>query len=649
MMEIILKGNSLERIRENISAEWSCSPEELEMDVIEKPGVFNRSWKVKVILRDKPEINSNENKNILITSDETKYTIIPGKITEKIVPFPPAGRLYHNGKEITDEFNVLPGVILEFYPECRQGGLSWEISVDKEGKEAVARVKHYHSGRYVLMDDIPELTRLALERFIIWEASSETEDIGKEQELQNELAQKGIIYGVRPNIWVEFLTVDGIKEIVIAEYTPPVNTVQPELIDYLGEPVSQNEQEEEAETEKIDYFACKLRLCEKDEVLARKVPGKEGTPGIDVFGNTFGVDKLKDFTFILKKNAYLSEDGLEVRAACSGIPVRIDKFKYLVENAYLVNKDVDLSVGSIEFPGDVLIGGNVNDGFFIHSGGKIQIQGSVSRAELKAEAGLKISGSIIASKVIIGEKHVFRRSLVQSLQDINEELGLCINQVEQLQEVSKNPNVGQLLKIILEKNFVQLPRKAEELEKNLVYEDPEFVTEELKVAVRTLKHFLVGLGPLQLKNILFLKNSVKIIEYFLRLKGNLIPASVMCDTTYVQNSEINCSGDFLCGRGVYNSIIKAEGNIKINGVCRGGETICSGDIFVRELGGSSVSSTTVRAAKNSRMMIQYCHSNVNIYVGKEIIRIDENVRKLDIYRDRGILVVEKLKWDGLLS
>ncbi len=485
-----------------------------------------------------------------------------------------------------------------------------------------------------------------MERFLTWEPTTNSGEVHTEEDLQKQLAEKGIIYGIKPDLWADFLKVDGIQDILIAESIPPVQPVQPALIDFVGEPVYEGEEDDE---DRIDYFACKLRVCRKDEVLARKVPGKEGVPGINVFGVQLPVDKFKDFDFNLKKNVYLSEDGLEVKASCPGTPLRVNHTTYLVENAYIINRDIDLETGSIDFPGDVTVGKDIKDGLYVYSGGKIKVQGSVSSAELKAETGLVIRNNIIASKIIVGEKHVFRSNFVKSLQEINEELTLCIAQVEQLQNASGNANVGQLLKVLLEKNFKQLPKRTEDLENltiNLSTGDSEFVSQDLEVAIKTIKHFMVGIGPLQLKSLLYLKNALKIIGYFLASKGELAASSVVCETNYVQNSDISCAGDFLCKKGVYNSTIKVEGNVKIHGVCRGGEINCSGDIYIWELGASSMSATTIRAAKNSRISVDFSHPNVKIYVGKELVRIDEGVQKLEIYRDKGLLQVEKLKWDG---
>ncbi|WP_368294006.1 flagellar assembly protein A [Dehalobacter sp. TBBPA1] len=646
MKEMIATGKTLEEIRERWSREWGCDPEALQIETIEKPGVFSRLYKVKVILPDSDKQNfpqeDTQEEDTRVLWDQVKYTIYPGSQVQSIVPYPHAGKLFMLGNEIGYEMPVNKGDTFEFYPLVQQGGLSWGISVEPDGSKAVARVRHARAGKFVLANSLPNYSQFVLEQHVSFDASPEPDELPTEANLLKEINDKGIVYGIKSNLWADFMAVDGEREIVIAEATLPIPTVQPQLIDYVGEPVFQNEESNE---DKIDYFACKIVLCQKDDILARKIPGKEGVPGTNIFGKATQVDKIKDFMITMKKNVYLTEN-MEVKASCSGTPVRVNKNTYLVENAFIQNKDVDLSTGSIDFPGDVFIGGNVTDGLYIHSSGAVKVQGSVSGADIKAETGLAVRNNIIASKILVGEKHVSRSEFIKTMQEVSEELALCVHQIEQLQGVSANTSVGQLFKVILEKNFQQLPKKVEELERLLNSQERGFVSPELDQAIRSVKHFMIGLGPLQLKDTLYLKNALKIVGFFMATKGLAASASVLCDVSYVQNSEISCAGDFFCHKGVYNSILKIEGCMKIHGVCRGGEISCSGDVYIWELGGSNISATTIKASKDSHINIEFCHANIKIFIGKELIKIDEPAQKVDIFRDKGNLQVGKLRWDG---
>lgn len=644
MKEVIAVGKTLEAIKEEWSAKWNCLPDQLVLDVIEKPGILNRMWKAKIVLpMEEDEVIISE--NTILSWDGTKYIIYPGREVNKIIPCPSAGKLVYREQEMKQEFEIEKGCILEFYPLVLEGEFSWDIKVISPGNKAVARVERKQAGKYILKEEIPKSTTLILENYAVWEAQPDPEEFLGESKFKTELAAKGIVHGIKPDLWAEFLQTDGEREIIVAEETTPVPPVHAEIEDLVENVVIENENDEK----NIDFFASKIRICQKDEVLARKIPGKEGIPGKDIFGKTIPVPKMKDIMLKTGKNVYLSSDGLKVMAACPGLPIKKGSNVFAVENIYAINRDINLETGSIDFPGDVQIGGNVTDGFRVYADGNIRIKGSVTSAEIKAETGLQVDNNIIASKIIIGEKHVLRSKFCQVLQEVKEDLTLCVAQVRQLQKVAENNKVGQILKVVLEKNFVPLVGKSEELEQMLNSLDSDFVSQELETAIRTIKHFLVGIGPLQLKDLLLLTNALQILEHFWETKSNLPSMKAGCKTNYVQNSEVICAGDFVCQKGVYNSRMSIEGNSKILGVFRGGEISCSGDLYIWELGGASISATVVRISKNSSFKSEYCHANVRIYAGKEIVRIDEQIQKLSIYREKGTLQVEKIKWDGVLK
>lgn len=644
MKEVIAVGKTLEDIKEEWSAKWNCLPDQLLIEVIDKPGILNRLWKAKVVLPEQEE-DLIIPEDTALSWDGTKYLIYPGREVNKIVPCPSVGKLVYREQEMKHTFEIEKGCMLEFYPLMIEGEFSWEINILPQGVKAVAKVKRKKGGRYVLKEEIPKSTELILENYAVWEPQPDSEEFLGESKLMTELTAKGIVHGIKPNIWAEFLQTDGEREIVIAEYTPPVPPVHADIIDLVENVQIENENDKK----NIDFFASKIRICQKDEVLARKIPGKEGIPGKDIFGKTLPVLKMKDLILRSDKNTYISPDGLEILAASPGLPIKKGSNVYAVENVYVLNKDINLETGSIDFPGDVQVGGNVTDGFRVYADGNVRIRGSVTSAEIKAGTGLQVDNNIIASKIIIGEKHVQRSKFCQVVQEVKDDLTLCLAQVRQLQKIAENNKIGQILKVVLEKNFVPMVGKSEELEQMLNSLDSEFVNKDLVSAIRTLKHYLVGLGPLQLEDLLPLTNALQILEHFWETKGNLPSMNAGCTTNYIQKSEVICAGDFVCQKGIYNSRINIEGNSKILGVFRGGEISCSGDLHIWELGGASISATIVKISKNSRFTAEYCHANVRIYAGKEIVRIDEPVQKLSIYREKGTLQVDKFKWDGELK
>ena len=574
--------------------------------------------------------------------DGTKYIFVLGEGVKQMRPFVQAGGLWLNGKLQDKPFRISLGDQVEYQPYAQAGRLTWEMQVRFHGLSVVAKVRHELPGHYILPKDLPAGEEIDLAQVATWESLPVLGEVWNEARLNADLEQLKVVHGRRPGVWSEITAVQGVAEVVIAVATPAIPTEHAKLEDYVG--ITQALSETGGKS--VDFFASKVKIVNEGAVLARKIPGKPGVPGQDVLGKVFPAAAVKDFQFRLKKNVVLSADGLEVLAGCAGQPVRVDEKTYMVENVYVLNQDVDLATGSIEFPGDVLIQGNVQDGLRIFAGGKLEIKGSVSHAELRAEKGAKIYQNLLGGKIVVGEKFVVRSELLRGVSELKNQLSVCLQRTAELinSPGAINFKPGLCLKLVMEKQFPELPKLSDRLE-NFVLEhkNDEMVTEGLIVSIRTAKHFLAGLGPLELQSLPFLQRVDQALEQFVINMSLEIPEKLSLVVNYVQGATIECGGSFECQKGVYNSDIRVEGDVTIEGVCRGGKIIAGGKVSIRELGGSGVSSTFIQISPKSRLLVEYCHPNAIIAVGKEIIHIEEAYRKLEIYRENGRVQVEKIR------
>ncbi|MDQ7096197.1 FapA family protein [Desulfosporosinus sp. PR] len=574
---------------------------------------------------------------------DNKYLIIPEEGMKTIVPCARVGELRLNGTVQDWPFQANRGDIIEFCPVTKAENLTWELEVRFYGMLVVAKVKHELGGRYVLPQDPSGLEEICLEKLVVWEESQDQGEIWDEAKLLADLKNLKVIYGYRPECWSEISAVKGVQEVEIAVAKAPVPSENAQLENFVA---ADDLQVQEDERKKIDFFASKVQLVKEGEVLARKIPAKPGVPGMDVFGKVYSVATPKDFQFRLKKNVRLSEDGLEVLATCAGRPIRSDERTYMVENVYVLNQDVDLATGSIEFPGDVYIGGNVQDGLRIFAGGMLEIRGSASHAEIRAEKGAKIQQNLIGGKVVIGEKFVVHSELLRSVTELREQLNSCLVRTAELIKSAGVANVkpGLCLKIVLEKQFPELPKVTGRLESFIsAHTDDQLITEALLVAIRTAKRFLSGLGPLEPQSLSFLQRVDQALEGFIETLTLEVPEKLSLVVNYIQGATIECGGSFTCQKGTYNSEIRVAGDATIEGVCRGGKLFIGGKASIRELGGSEISTTFVQISPQSRLLVDYCHPNVIIAVGKELIRIEEAYRKLEVYREKGKVEIEKLR------
>jgi uncharacterized protein len=647
--EEIARGRTIDGIRMEYSQSWGCEPEALILEVLEKPGLISRQWKVRVSLSPShsqagglPNISSPtecQQNRALWNEADGKYTLNLTDGVKSVEPYPLAGAVYKNGQVQTVSFRVELGDTLEFYPVSKLGQLSWKLNISAQGLQAVAVVTHEKAGQFTLPEVIPQDATLCLKNIVVWQDAVPEGEYWDKEKFEADLLQSEITYGVHPWAWSNILATEGLEEVIIAEGNPPIPP-EPSRIEDLVGVVQQHDS-----NESIDFFASKIRFVQEGDVLARKIPGEAGIAGKDVRGQEIPPPPFKDFQFKLKKNVRLSEDGLEVIAASAGLPIRSELTTYRVENIYILNQDVDLATGSIEFPGDVFIAGNVQDGLHIYSEGKVEIRGSTSRAEVRAEKGLVVNHNVIAGKLMVGERFVVRSELLKRIQEVHEQLTPCLIQSSELASSSNAQHLrpGQCLKLILEQRFPGLPKLAIELEKFVLGTKDELITQDLIVSVRTAKHFLAGLGPLDPKALPFLERINRVFEQLIFNISLEVPEKLNCLVDYVQGATIECGGSFECRKGTYNSIIRAEGDLKIEGVCRGGKIVSGGNVEIKELGGSGVSTTTVQFSGAKRLKVGFCHPNVVIIVDKEIIRIDEPYRSLEIYRESGRVQIERLR------
>ncbi len=113
------------------------------------------------------------------------------------------------------------------------------------------------------------------------------------------------------------------------------------------------------------------------------IPPSEGEAGKTVTGEEIKPKPGAAAKLPKLKNVKVSEDGKHLIAEKSG---RIDYIRnsITVNDVYKVSGDVDMSVGNLNFDGDVMVNGNVISGLTINATGAIEVRGYVEAATLIA-------------------------------------------------------------------------------------------------------------------------------------------------------------------------------------------------------------------------------------------------------------------------
>ena len=131
-------------------------------------------------------------------------------------------------------------------------------------------------------------------------------------------------------------------------------------------------------------------------MLARKIPAERGKAGRTVTGKIVSATHGKDIDPPLGPNTRLSDDGRSIIAVTNGL-AKLQAGRVTVEPVYVVDGDVDIKEGNVNFLGTVIVRGNVADGFNVNAAGDIEVMGSVGRSMLDAE------GDIIVHQGIAGK------------------------------------------------------------------------------------------------------------------------------------------------------------------------------------------------------------------------------------------------------
>jgi len=144
----------------------------------------------------------------------------------------------------------------------------------------------------------------------------------------------------------------------------------------------------------------KIFICKEGDILVEKKTPINGKPGKDVFGRKIPPSrKVKDISLneMVGENVKLSESGCSIISLVEGQPYISDDGKVNVKELFVVNGDLDYSIGNIDFPGSVWIRGNIEGNFKVISGKDVIVDGLVSGG-----FHIEAKGSVIIRKGVFG-------------------------------------------------------------------------------------------------------------------------------------------------------------------------------------------------------------------------------------------------------
>lgn len=213
-------------------------------------------------------------------------------------------------------------------------------------------------------------------------------------DFKNIIKEQGIVFGLKEERIKQVIEQrKQIESVLIAEGIAPVDGKDASLVYHFERKADSIGTKREDGS--MDYYDLGLITnVEPGDVLITKKDPEPGDPGKGVTGETIQAPKSKDIKLPRGKNTEIKDEHTLI-AKTAGQVVIDEREKVMVLPVHEVKGDVDLTTGNIDFIGNVVITGNVTEGFSIKAEGNVEVRGNVSMADIEAGGDVVIKHGFI--------------------------------------------------------------------------------------------------------------------------------------------------------------------------------------------------------------------------------------------------------------
>ncbi|WP_300379597.1 flagellar assembly protein A [Clostridium sp.] len=569
------------------------------------------------------------NKQIIVKNPKEKgkpATIYPSK----------KGKIILNGEDVNRPMNVTEKDEIIFEELVEKGKRIIDISLNRDKTEAYMQIQYIKEKIHSLKDS-SETENLEVETY---ERDGEYPPLIREEEIYDYIRNQGINYGIE-NESIKLLKDDiNLEKVLIAKGIKVIQPIEDELkMLFIGE----RDRKTNENSIKIDYRNINYITSVKgNEVLAEIIKGKNGIDGMNVFSEIIPSKPKKNVNYTAGQGCKIVDD--KFISTIAGKP-SFNKTSIWIEPIYVLNKDVTISTGNINFSANVEINGKVTEGMKVSSGGTLSINGGAFNSEIKANKTTKILGNIVNSTVDIGGMDLIKEERVNFLIKLKEELNSLFSNLTFIKEksiVKNNISDGIMIKTLMESKYKSIPKIGIKIMSSSLKDN----CYNSKV-VKLIKEKLLGYGPSNIKNIIEIEGIINEINKELEeVKEESI---IKYDLTieYAQESKINVMGDIIViGKGLFTSQLYSTNNIifeKKSSVCRGGHLKAIKGIYGTTIGSDSGVATKLEVDNHGEIKTDIAYQNTIFIIGSKKYILDKPSKDIHIYEDKdGSLVVDKL-------
>lgn len=222
---------------------------------------------------------------------------------------------------------------------------------------------------------------------------TDPDGVGTLEEANATLTKLGVVFGMDLSGADAWFNSTGNDELIVAKGRYSKNGRDGYvkfLVDVTSKPQFVPEPSDGSKT--VDYRnAMRVSLVEANQKLAEIVPPTQGENGTSVKGSTMAPAPGNPTRVGIGEG--VEQRGNEIYAKVAGAPSYREGL-VSVRKIYEINGDVSYSTGNINFPGTVIIKGDVLDDFEVNAQENIIIQGLVNASKITAGGYIQCLGGI---------------------------------------------------------------------------------------------------------------------------------------------------------------------------------------------------------------------------------------------------------------
>lgn len=552
---------------------------------------------------------------------------------------PDFGNIYINNKKITRQTKVTSSDEIEFKDNVEIGKRHIKLENNKDKTESYLSLGYERNKIYSLVD-LPESLRLDIQTK---EVEGEYPPFITFDEIMNIINDKKIVYGINTEELKRAIEDKDIFNILIAKGYSAVPPREDQLKLLFIEENSSEIKEKEKKIDYIDYREINNLISVKEsQIIAEIIEGENGKDGKNVFGEVIKAKDKKNIKFIVGQGCVLKDNS--IISTISGLPKSI-KNKIWVEPLYLVNDDVKISNGNINFPSNVQIQGRVTEGMKVVAGGSVRIRDGVFSGSVSSNSDSHISGNIVNSIIEIGGRNLVKEERKKVLGELKIDLSSLVSNLFFLRErnlINTDNSLGLVIKGLIETKYKYIPKLCVKV-MSTAMKDHLY---ESKV-VDSIKRKLLGASPSNIKSISELENIIFEIDKELKVLEEEVKTLINLTIEYSQESKINATGDIIIlGKGLFTSELYSASNIKFlnkSAVCRGGYLKAENGIYAASIGSKAGVITKLEVEKRGEIKADIAYQNTVFIVGNRKYILDKASKDIHVFLDKdGTISVNKL-------